>query len=86
MSYFVLCSRPIWFLIKNTLFVLVCRLLFNGTLVQAATGVAKDFQRFSVKPLDSFGVKEPVDKNEMTQVYTCILFLCIIYKVLPTES
>ncbi|AEE78549.1 hypothetical protein [Arabidopsis thaliana] len=42
-------------------------------LHEAATGVAKDFQRFSVKPLDSFGVKEPVDKNEMTQSIKNIL-------------
>ncbi|CAE6075611.1 unnamed protein product [Arabidopsis arenosa] len=40
---------------------------------EAAKGVAKDFQGFSVKPLDSFGVKEPVDKNEMTQSIKSIL-------------
>ncbi|CAH8268014.1 unnamed protein product [Arabidopsis lyrata] len=40
---------------------------------EAAKGIAKDFQGFTVKPLDSFGVKEPVDKNEMTQSIKNIL-------------
>ncbi|XP_010503607.1 PREDICTED: uncharacterized protein LOC104780769 isoform X2 [Camelina sativa] len=40
---------------------------------EAAKGVVKGFQGFSFKPLDSLGVKEPVDKNEMTQSIKNIL-------------
>lgn len=53
---------------------------------QAPEVVAKDFQGFNVKPIDSFGFKESVDKNEMTQVFTCIVFLHVTCELLPTES
>ncbi|CAN8254840.1 unnamed protein product [Cochlearia groenlandica] len=36
-------------------------------LNEASKVVAKEFQGFNVKPLDNFGLKEQVDKTEMTQ-------------------
>ncbi|CAF2084937.1 uncharacterized protein LOC103873054 [Brassica rapa] len=42
-------------------------------LNEAPNVVAKEFQGFNVKPLDSFGSKESVDKDEMTQSIKNIL-------------
>ncbi|CAN8278413.1 unnamed protein product [Cochlearia groenlandica] len=45
----------------------------NIDLNEASDVAAKDCQGLNVKPLDSFGIKEPVDKNEMTQSIKNIL-------------